>query len=125
VLDEENAGFAVPVVVLVDALDLESKCLMERNGTLVHRRRDGADDRPRRDRLEEPLVERARDPGATPLGGSTPTKWMYASSACVCDRKPQRKPAISPSSSMTNDVSRKWTKKSFGSIAAIDWPLHH
>jgi nucleoside-diphosphate-sugar epimerase len=68
VLDEENAGFAVPVVILVDALDLESKCPMERNGALVHRRGDGADDRPRRNRLEEPLVESARDAGAAPLG---------------------------------------------------------
>ena len=67
-LDQENAGLAVPVVILVDAFDLESKCSMERNGALVHRRRDGADDRPRRNRLEEPPVESARDPGAAPFG---------------------------------------------------------
>ncbi len=66
-LDEEHAGFAVPVVVLVDALDLESERAMERNRALVHRRRDRADDRPRRHRLEEPLVEIPRDAGATPL----------------------------------------------------------
>ena len=50
---------------------------------------------------------------------------MYASSANVCERKPQRNPASDPSSSSaTNDVSRKWTKKSFGSIAAIGLPPH-
>ena len=67
-LDEQNAGLAVPVVVLVDPLDLESERTMERDRALVHRRRDRADDRPRRDRLEEPLVERACDAGAAPLG---------------------------------------------------------
>ena len=67
-LDEENAGLAVPVVVLVDPLDLESERTMERDRALVHRRRDRADDRPGRDRVEEPLVQRACDAGAAPLG---------------------------------------------------------
>ncbi len=58
----------MPVVVLVDALDLESERLVERNRAFVHRRRDRANDRPRRYSLEEPLVESARDAGATPLG---------------------------------------------------------
>ena len=40
---------------------------MERNRALVDGRRDGAHDRPRRDRLEEPLVQRTRDAGAAPI----------------------------------------------------------
>jgi len=71
VLHEQNAGLAVPVVILVDALDLESEGSMERNGAFVHRRRDRADDRPRRHRLEEALVESVRDAGAAPLGLDT------------------------------------------------------
>ena len=65
--DEEDARLALPVVVLVDAIDLESERAMERNRALVDGRRDCAHDRSRRDRLEEPLVQRARDPGAAPI----------------------------------------------------------
>ena len=124
-LDEQDARLAGPVVGVVDALDLEAERLVERDGALVDRRGDGAHDRARRDRGEEALVERRGRAPSRACAGSTPTKWMYASSAKVCERKPQRKPASAPSSSATNDVSRKWTKKSFGSIAAIGRPPHH
>ncbi len=67
-LDEKHAGLAVPVVVLVDALDLEAESPVECDRALVDRRRDRANDRPRRDRLEEPLVESAREAGTAPRG---------------------------------------------------------
>ncbi len=65
-LDEEDSRLAPAVVVLVDALDLESECAMERDRALVDRRCDSTHDRPRRNRLEEPLVERPPHTCATP-----------------------------------------------------------
>src|SRR5258705_13473835 len=63
-LYKENTGFAAPVVILVDAVDLEPERLVEGNRALVHRRGDRAHDGARRDRLEEALVQGAAEPGA-------------------------------------------------------------
>src|SRR4051794_36780115 len=68
---QEHTRFTAPVVVLVHALYLETERLVERDRPLVHRRGDGADDRPRRDRGEEPLVHLPPEP-RPPLGRIDP-----------------------------------------------------
>ena len=121
---EEDAGLAAAVVVVVDALDLEAERLVEGDRALVDRRGHRPHDRPRRDRREEALVQLAAEPRPAVRrdrrrrSGCTPRR------RCVCERKPQRNATTRPSSSATNEVSRKWTKKSFGSIAAIARPPH-
>ena len=94
---QQDARLAASVVVVVDPLDLEAERLVEGDRALVDRRRDRADDRSRRaPRRRTARRARGRGPAAR-RAGSTPTKWMYASSSCVCERKPQRNPRARPS----------------------------
>src|SRR5262252_2647452 len=62
--DEQHARLAAAVIALVHALDLEADRAMKGDRGLVDRRGDGANHAARGDRLEEALVEQARDAAA-------------------------------------------------------------
>ena len=125
-LDEEHAILAGAVVVLRDPLGDESERLVEGHGALVR------GDVTHRTRVRPSLATTAknRSYNSRPMpeprcAGATPTKWMYASSGSVCERKPIRKATSFPSSSSaTKLVPSKWRKNSLGSIGAISRPPH-
>ena len=104
--DQQDAGLAPAVVVLVDALDVEAERLVEGDRPLVDRRRHRTDDRTRRDSLEEAVVELAGEAGP-------PMRRVDADEVDVrlivvrLGAETARNATTRPSSSATNEVSRK------------------